>query len=138
MPHLPVRLEAQRSPLKNQWAMTLMDLHRVPSTKCDVGPALAGKMDKILLAAGPASRPWLSGCYFGAFVAPEVEGKQSAPHLLVSAHYQFDGFSRGDRTLPDSRQSSEFPRSRRFRRLREADRETRMPGMRFCPATRSK
>ena len=80
MPHRSVRLQPRAHFRKIHRPMALMDLHRVPSAKRDVRPAFAGKMDKIPLAAGAASRPRIFRSDFGAFVAPHVKRKQGAAH----------------------------------------------------------
>src|ERR1700682_5357926 len=61
-----------------------------------MGPAFTGEMDKVVLTAGTTSGARASGSDFGAFIAPQVKGKQGAPELLVGAYDQFDGFGRGN------------------------------------------
>lgn len=86
MPHFAVRFQQLADFSEIDWPVAFVNLHRVSPAECDVGSAFAFEVDKIVLAAGPASRSWLSGFHLSPLIAPDVEGKQGSAQLVVCAY----------------------------------------------------
>lgn len=75
MAHGTVGLEAAIHLGEINGSLALMNLHRIPTAEGDMGAPFAGQMNEVMLAAGTATWPGLSGGNLGVFVGPEVKRK---------------------------------------------------------------
>src|SRR5216683_5371706 len=74
-----VGLQALAHVAQIDWAMLLVNLHRVPSAECDVRTTFSVQIRKLPPYAGPAVRPGLGGGNLGTLISPKIVGEKSPP-----------------------------------------------------------